>query len=109
MVLGIQILGVLFALFMLYMVFLNWKRKEFTAKEYGFWAVLVILFGTVSLFPNWLNPLVETLNISRTMDFFIIVGFMFLLGAIFYLYLVVRAAQKKIDKVVRKIAVDRKE
>jgi len=33
MLLGIQLVGVLFGLFMLYITFLHGKRKEFSSKE----------------------------------------------------------------------------
>ena len=104
MVLGIQILGVFFGLLMLYVTFLHQKRKEFTVKEYGFWVFFWIVFILISLFPNWLDFIVVSLSLSRTMDLFIILGFMFLIAAVFYTYLTVRNTQKKLEEIVRKIA-----
>jgi len=106
--LGIQILGVLFGLFMIYYTFLQHKRKEFTIREYSFWIILWILFVTFSLFPSLVDPIVKSLNLARTMDFFIILGFMFLIGTIFYTYTLVRKNQKKLEEMVRKLALERK-
>lgn len=45
---------------------------------------------------------------SRTLDFFIVVGFMFFLSFMFYMYTIIRKTQNKINSLVRKIAVERK-
>jgi len=102
--LGIQILGSLFGIFMLYYTFLHYKRKDITIKEGSFWMGLWALFIFVAIFPGLLDPILDTLSIARTLDFFIIVGFLFLIGAFFYTYLIVRKNQKKIEEIVRKVA-----
>jgi hypothetical protein len=107
-ILGIQILGVLFGLFMMYYTFLHYKRKEFTIKEYGFWFIFWGLFVIITLFPQVLDPVLETLSISRALDFFIIGGFLFLIFVTFYTYTVVRKTQKKLEEVVRNVALKRK-
>src|SRR3989344_6191105 len=106
--LGIQIIGILFGFFMMYYTFLHYKRKEFTVKEYGFWLILWAVFLIVTLFPGLLDPILKSLSIARTLDFFIIIGFLFLVGMIFYTYTIVRKNQKKLEEVVRNIAVKRK-
>jgi len=103
-ILGIQILGLLFGVFMLYYTFLQRKRNDFTTKEYSFWVILWIIFLMVTIFPGLLDPIVKSLSLARTMDFFIILGFMFLIGSIFYTYTIVRKNQKKLEEIVRKIA-----
>jgi len=107
MVLGIQILGGAFALFMLYLTFLHQKRKEYTVREYAFWTVFWIAFGAVSLFPNWLDPITTVLKLTRTLDLFIILGFMFVIGVVVYVYDISRRTQRKVDDVVRKIALEK--
>ena len=96
MVLGIQILGTFFGLFMMYYTFLHFKRKEFTLKEVSFWLFLWIIFIYVSLFPNALDFIVKKLALSRAMDFFIIAGFMVLIAMFFYTYVLVRVNQRKL-------------
>jgi hypothetical protein len=108
-ILGIQIVGLLFGVFMMYYTFLHHKRKELTIKEYSFWIILWIVFIIVALFPQILDPLVRSLSLARTLDFFIILGFMFLIGSIFYIYLIVRKNQKRLEDIVRKVAIDKAE
>ncbi|MBN2454056.1 DUF2304 domain-containing protein [Candidatus Woesearchaeota archaeon] len=108
MVLGIQVLGVLFGLSIIYLTFIHYKRREFTLTEYGFWTVMALVFSAVAIFPGILDPIVESLSLARTMDLFIILGFMFLIAAVYYTYTVVRNNQKKVEEVVRKIALEKK-
>lgn len=105
MMLGIQLIGLIFGLFMIYITFLHFKRNEFTMNEAGFWGILWIAFLTVTLIPQITDPIIKTLQIARTMDLFIILGFMFLIAANFYTYGIVRKTQKKMENVVREIAI----
>ena len=107
-ILGIQILGILFGFFMMYYTFLQYKRREFTIKEYSFWFAFCAVFVVITLFPQLLDPLLSTLNISRTLDFFIIAGFLFMIFVLFYTYTIVRKNQKKLEEVVRSIAMKRR-
>ena len=107
-ILGIQILGMLFGFFMMYYTFLQLKRKEFTIKEYSFWFIFWATFSIITLFPQILDPLLISLNIARALDLFIIVGFLFLIFIIFYTYILVRKNQRKLEEIVRKIALKRK-
>lgn len=107
MVLGIQVLGTVFGFFILYMSFLQWKKKEFTVNEWAFWSLFAIGFSAISLFPNVLEPLLVSLKLARALDFLIIVGFMFLIAAMFYTYRVVRRVQKSLEQLVRQLALER--
>ena len=104
MILGIQIIGILFAVFMLYLTFLHRKRKEFNSKEYAFWAVLWVLFVIIALFPNILDPFTKSLSLNRTMDLLILLGFVFLIGLTFHNYYLLRKSQRKIENIVRRMA-----
>ena len=108
MVLGIQLFGVLFALFMIYINFLNYKRKEFTIKEHMSWLFLWAGFIVVAVFPEVLDPIVKRFKFARTLDLLIVVSFIFVIGSIFYTYTIVRKNQKKIEELVRKIAFEKK-
>lgn len=107
MVLGIQVIGTVFGAFMLYMSFLQWKKREFTLNEWVFWSVFALGFSGISLFPDLLNPIVASLKLQRKLDFLIILGFMFLIFATFYSYRVVRKVQKGLEELVRQLALER--
>jgi len=107
-IIGIQILGLLFGFFMMYYTFLQHKRKEFTIREYSFWFFFWAIFVILTLFPQILDPLLKTFSIARVLDIFIIAGFLFLIFIIFYTYTLVRKNQRKLEEVVRNIAIKRK-
>jgi len=107
-ILGIQILGTLFAIFMIYYTFLHYKRKELTIKEYLFWIVLWLVFIVLTLFPHILQPILKPIGFARALDFFIVAGFLFLIGSMFYIYLLVRGNQKRLEEIVRKLAFEKK-
>lgn len=104
MIIGVQIVGILFGLFMMYYTFLHYKRGELTSKNWTFWLILWSLFIIVTLFPQLLDPFVVKLHLARTMDLFIILGFMFLVGISVYTNIMLRKNQKKIEDIVRAIA-----
>jgi len=104
MILGVQIIGVLFGLFMIYLTFLYKKRGEIDQKESAFWFLVWIAFILVSIFPNFLVPLAERLSFSRVMDMLVILGFVFVIGISFYNYHTLRKTQKKVEEMVRKFA-----
>jgi len=107
MVLAIQVAGALFGAAMLYFSFTTYKRKEFNRSEGAVWAVVWILFITVSLFPELLQPVVKTLELYRTMDLFTILGFIFLITLTFYNYALLKQNKKKLEDVVREVAITR--
>lgn len=108
MVLGIQVFGGLFGLFLIYFTFVLYKKQNLTFNEWGFWSVFGLIFAIISLFPRLLDPIVVTLNLGRKMDLFIILGFMFLIIAVFYVYQVTRRNQKQLEELVRNLALKKK-
>ena len=106
MVLGIQIAGFLFGLFFLYYTFINYKRKEFTAKEFALWAILWVAAIVIAFFPSLLDPIVRYGGFFRALDVLIVSGFLFLIAAIFYTYTVTRKNQKQIEIIVREMAIN---
>jgi hypothetical protein len=107
-IVGIQILGMLFGIFMMYYTFLYYKRKEFTIREYSFWLVFWGIFVLITLFPQVLDPILVKLNIVRALDFFMIAGFLFVIIIVVHTYMIVRKNQRKIEEVVRNIALRKK-
>ncbi|MBI2101417.1 DUF2304 domain-containing protein [Candidatus Woesearchaeota archaeon] len=104
-ILGIQIAGILFGLFMLYYSFLNYKRKEFNAKEFVFWIFLWAALVVIALFPSVLDPVIKPLGFFRALDFLVMTGFLFLTLAIFYTYTVAKKNSKQLESIVREIAI----
>lgn len=107
-ILGLQIIGTLFSLLMLYTTFLHQRRKEFTPKESIFWFGTWICLLILSAVPNILDFfVVKVLTMERRIDFFVVCGLVFLTGMIFHIYILVRKNQNKLEKLVREIALEK--
>ncbi len=104
MIVGIQIIGVIFGLFMIYLTFLYYRRGNYHIYDFGIWMFIWITFICVVLSPNSFGGLLNPLKIGRLMDLFTIISFMTLFGIIFFLYIITRKNEEKINKIVRQIA-----
>ena len=104
MLLGIQLVGLLFGLLMLYMTFVFSKKGDFTSREWVVWSGMWVSFLALVIFPNMLNPFVGKLELVRKMDLFISMGIMSFAAIIFYTYSVMRSNQKKLEDVTREVA-----
>jgi len=105
MVLGIQIVGALFGLIMLYITFLNLKRKEYDVKEFVLWLGVWVFFLFFTIFPKVLDKITKPLSISRKLDLLIIAGMLFVIGLSYYNYSITRKTERRMEQVVRAVAI----
>jgi len=105
-ILGIQIVGIAFGIIFIYLTFLSKKKGEINSTESIFWSVVWLALIFVSIFPGMLSILVkDVFNISRTLDFIIIMSFLLMFGIIFYMFSLTRKTNLKVEELVRKLAV----
>jgi len=108
MILGFQIIGTLFALVMAYFTFLYYKRAKYDTTGLVFWLAVWCGFLVLTLFPATFYGIMQTLDIQRTADF-IYAGFMLVFSVVlFYMYTVTRTTQKRMEMLVRKVAIQHK-
>jgi len=105
MVLGVQIVGVLFGLCMAYITFLYHKRKEYSLNESLLWMSIWTAFIFISLFPDVLYFVQKSLRFVRIFDTLVMAGFMFIMASNFYLYHTTKKNKKMIEKIARKVAI----
>jgi hypothetical protein len=105
-ILGVQIISILFAIFMIYVAFLHWKRKDINGGEMFFWFSLWLGFIIITLFPGILRDLTEILFFTRVMDFLMVLAFMILAFLGFQNYVSNKKMEKKIEELVRKKALE---
>lgn len=104
MVYNSEILGLIFILVMLYFTYCEYKRNRLSRLEYGSWSILWIAGALLIIFNSFVNQFIEPLNIIRVLDLYIILAFMFLFFLIFYLFVSVRKAEKRIEDLTRVLA-----
>lgn len=102
-----QIGAVLFALFMIYWVRSNQKRAHLSTTEGSLWYSVWFIFVVLALFPNLLLGIVSALNFARAFDLLVVGAFMILVMLNFYIYLKNKKLEKKLETLVRKIALEK--
>ncbi|MCK4736640.1 MAG: DUF2304 domain-containing protein [Methanophagales archaeon] len=106
MMIGIQILGVIFALGMSYMTFLFYKRRDYPRKDFIFWMIIWLGFLVLVMFPTLAETLLKPLSVSNVMVLFTIFGFMLTFALLFYQHDVMRKNEKKLRTIVREMALN---
>jgi len=98
---GIQILAIIFAIWMVYFSYLHFRRGEFKKVEFLLWQILWIGLVVVVLFPGSVEFILETFSITRTFDLVVIVGIVVLFGVTFRNYVIVKRIEKKTENFIR--------
>jgi len=104
-IIGVQLILLAFALFMVYVLYLHWRKKNISNKMFGAWSLIWLVFIFFSLFPNLLQPLINDLFIVRVMDLGMIVAFMVLAYVTVENNIKISKTEKKIEKLVRRLAI----
>jgi len=103
-IVGIQILGAIFGLAMLFVSYVYMKRKDLSVNDFLIWGLAWALFMIVVIFPQTIDVFVGPLRVQGALTLMTIIGFMFILVVVFYLYVAVRKNQKKINELIKHIA-----
>jgi len=104
---GIQILAILFVLWMTYFSFLHYRRREFTFWEFAFWQVIWIGLAIIVIFPSTIKFVFQTLGFSRAFDLLTVGGIVILFGATFRNYVLVRRTDRRLEELTRKVALSK--
>jgi len=108
MIAGIQILGILFALVMIYLTYVYYKRNNYSKKSMILWSLVWLAVLVLVSIPKTVYGIMSVLQIDRTADFFVLAGFTFFSVIIFYMYVILKKTKNKVDDLVRKIAIEEK-
>jgi len=102
----IQFLGIIFGAAMMYFTFVKYKRKELSRNEALVWFTSWIALILVALVPYVFDWFIAPLHFYRRLDFFVVVGFFILLGLGFFNYTIVKKMERKLERYVRKEALE---
>jgi hypothetical protein len=103
-IIGVQLILIGFALFMVYVLFLHWKKKNVSNKMFGVWCFIWLVFIYFSIFPTTLAPLLKELFIVRVMDIGMIGAFMILTYVTIENNIKIKKTEEIIEKLVRIIS-----
>ena len=104
--LGIQVFAAIFGLFMIYLTYFYFKRKDLSTNDFILWLGVWLVFLWGILFPENLDFFMyNILGVISVVQLFTIFGFMFFSIIIFYMYKTVRKSQRKLEQLVKSIAI----
>ena len=103
-IIGVQLILIGFALFMVYVLYLHWRKRNISNKMFGLWSFTWMVFVFFSMFPTLLAPLIKELFIVRVMDLGMIVAFMILTYVSIETNIKTKNLEEKIEKLVRKFS-----
>ncbi len=102
MIIGLQIIAIIFALTMIYFATLNFKRREIEATELFSWVIIWIVTIFVVIFPNILRNFAQRFSVTRLFDLMVVAGFIVVISMSASVYMKTKRLEKKMEEMVRK-------
>ena len=100
----IQLLGVVFALDMMFITYFYHRRGVFFLHDTIIWMSIWIGLFFAAMFPQTLELVIEPFQFIRVMDFLQLAGFFLIFSLIFAVFTRSRSNDRKIEKLVRELA-----
>jgi hypothetical protein len=108
MIVGLQIIAIIFALCMIYFAILSYKRQELDRLEIGIWLTLWVFAVVVIIFPELLRKFASTFLVTRVFDLMVIGGFVLVISMVVSTYIRTKRSEKKLEELVRKLSLKKK-
>ncbi|NCN82805.1 MAG: DUF2304 domain-containing protein [Candidatus Pacebacteria bacterium] len=99
-----QLIALLFALFMLYVVNIHRRKLRLSRIEQAGWYSLWVGFVIIALFPNLLLGITDLVSFSRVFDLLIVAALMILTTLVVTNYFLQRENNRKLEEIVRQFA-----
>jgi hypothetical protein len=109
MVLWIQVIGMLFALDMIFITYFYHKREIFKPQETIIWMTIWLGLLFAVMFPSTLEIVIRPLKVVRVMDFLVIVAFFLSFSLLFIVFIKTKYNEKRLEKVIRELAMQQAE
>lgn len=108
MIIGLQIVAILFSFCMIYFAVLNYKRGELNGAEIAGW--LAVWVGTIIIviFPEILRTFAKTFLFARVFDMMVVGAFILVIAVASAAYIKTRRNEKKLEELVRKLSLKKK-
>lgn len=108
MIIGLQVIAILFALSMIYFALHSYKRGELGVMEIISWLVVWSFATIVIVFPELLRQFAMTFLVTRVFDLMVIGGFVLVIGLVGSAYLRTKRLENKLEELVRKLSLKNK-
>jgi hypothetical protein len=108
MIIGLQVIALLFAFSMIYFAILHYKRGEINGMEIGAWLLMWTAAIVVIIFPELLKTFASTFLVTRVFDLMVIGGFVLVISMVASAYVRTKKLEKKLEDLVRREALNKK-
>ncbi len=108
MIAALQVFGIIYILFMLYLTFLYYKRNNYSVQSFVFWVAVWAIGAILLAIPETLNSVIQQFTVARVIDFYLIVGLMFFSAVCFFSFAAVKRTENKVEDLVRQLALKRR-
>ena len=108
MIIGLQIVAILFSLSMVYFAALNYKRREINGTEIAGWMVIWIGTIIVVVFPELLRTFARTFLFALVFDMMVVGAFLLVILMAASSYMRTKRLEKKLEDLVRKLSLKKK-
>lgn len=104
MILGLQVIALIFSLIMIYFAYLHYRRGEINGLEILFWFLAWVGAIFIAMFPELFRVFSATIAISRAFDLAMIGAFMLIIPIVYSAYIRTKRVEKKMEELIRKDA-----
>jgi len=104
MIIGLQIIALIFAFSMIYVAALHYRRREISKIEVISWAIMWTIAVVVIVFPELLRTFASTFLVTRVFDLMVIAGFILVISMVSSAYLRTKKMEKKLEDLIRREA-----
>jgi len=104
-IVGVQLIILVFSFFMLYNVYLYWKKGEVGLRGASAWIIIWGGLLFVTFFPKYIEPFVKELFFVRLFDLMTVGALVILAYVMFENHVRINKLQRQMGQVVSKIAV----
>lgn len=101
---GVQLALLGFALFMIYVLYLHWKKKEISILIFLMWLLIWGMFIVLVAFPKILQPYLNNMFTLNVVDLIMVIAFMVLTYVTIENNIKIKNYSEKMEVLVRKMA-----
>lgn len=101
MILGLQIIAIIFAFLMIYFAVLHRRRGELNRTEIISWVAVWVVTIFIVIFPEILRTFAKTFFITRLFDLMVVGGFVLVITMVTRAYVSTKRMEKKLEDYVR--------
>ena len=104
MILGLQVIALVFSIIMVYFAYVHYRRHEINKVEITAWVIVWVGAILIILFPSIFSTFARAIAITRAFDLAVIGGFVLVIPIVYMSYIKSKRLERKLEKYTREEA-----